>query len=212
MQTNLVDFMHNYNNNKKDTIDGLSLSVWLVSGDIRKLALTYGGEIVIKVSNNVLHQISSRVFGILASEILNYDVKYEDIHFSKNPMQLTEKEKLFETLQELMYVCIAARIFIEPKLYNFQLKLSHFSDREYSFIKRKPALNLGVWMPADYHMPPPGVDMVGRFSTGRFGWFIPKNLIGEDGSSSVIPYTIFKDTNSIQYQRFLYDEHVLRQL
>lgn len=85
-------------------------------------------------------------------------------------------------------------------------------DREYSFMKRKPALNLGIWMPADYHMPPPGVDMVGRFSTGRFGWFIPKSLIGDGGSSSVIPYTVFKDTNSLQYQRFVYDENVLRQL
>lgn len=76
-------------------------------GAIRaKLAATYGGEIIIKVSNNVLHQISSRVFGILAREVLNYDVKYEDIHYSQNVMQLNEKEKLFETLYELMYVCI----------------------------------------------------------------------------------------------------------
>lgn len=68
------------------------------------MATTYGGEIVIKVSNNVLHQLSSRVFGTLAKEILNYDVIYEDTHLTKNFTQLTEREKLFETLEELMYV------------------------------------------------------------------------------------------------------------
>lgn len=66
------------------------------------LASAYGGEIIIQVSNNVLHQINSHIFGTLASEFLNYDVTYEDIHYSKN--SITEKEKLYETLEELMYV------------------------------------------------------------------------------------------------------------
>lgn len=69
------------------------------------MASAYGDEIVIQVSNNVLHQISSRVFGILAREILNYNVVYEDIQFTQDAMQLNEKEKLYETLEQIrMYV------------------------------------------------------------------------------------------------------------
>lgn len=66
------------------------------------MATAYGDEIVIQVSNNVLHQISSRVFGIIAQEILNYNVVYEDIRFSQqDSMQLNEKDKLFETLEQI---------------------------------------------------------------------------------------------------------------
>lgn len=73
------------------------------TGDTRaKLATAYGDEIVIQVSNNVLHQISSRVFGILAQEILNYNVVYEDIQFSQeDSMRLNEKDKLYETLEQI---------------------------------------------------------------------------------------------------------------
>lgn len=65
-------------------------------------------------------------------------------------------------------------------------------------------------MPADYHIPPPGVEMVGRFSTGRYGWFIPKKLLKND--NSFVPYTIFKDNNSEEFQRFMFDDKTLKQL
>lgn len=64
--------------------------------------IAYGNEIIIQVSNNVLHQLSSRVFGTLVREILNYNVIYENVHFSKHPMELTEKEKLFDTLEQIV--------------------------------------------------------------------------------------------------------------
>lgn len=46
--------------------------------------------------------MSSRVFGTLVREILNYKVTYENIHYSKDPMDLTEKEKLYETLEQIV--------------------------------------------------------------------------------------------------------------
>lgn len=70
-------------------------------------------------------------------------------------------------------------------------------------------------MPADYHMPPPGVEMVGRFSTGRFGWFVPKKLINnmpEDGTSPIIPYTLFKNNKDTEFNRFIYNESFLKEL
>lgn len=99
------------------------------TGDTRaKLASAYGDEIVIQVSDNVLHQISSRVFGILAREILNYNVIYEDIQFSQDPLQLNEKEKLFETLEQIkMYVEIL--MFLEIPTWNIPFYLpflNHF--------------------------------------------------------------------------------------
>lgn len=46
--------------------------------------------------------MSSRVFGTLVREILNYKVIYTNIEFSKDPMDLTEKEKLFDTLEQIV--------------------------------------------------------------------------------------------------------------
>lgn len=80
------------------------------------------------------------------------------------------------------------------------------------FSPEKPILNLGVWMPADYHMPPPGIEMVGRLSMGRFGWFTPKKLIEADESLSIIPYALFKDNTAKQFNRFLFDENILTEL
>lgn len=57
-------------------------------------------------------------------------------------------------------------------------------------------------MPADYHGPPPNIEMVGRFSTGRYGWFIPKALKQND---KLIPYTIFKNTSSEDFDQFVLD-------
>lgn len=75
----------------------------LFIGDTRlKLASAYGNEIIIQVSENVLHQITSRVFGTLAKEILNQNVTYENIQFSKDSMELTEKEKLYDTLEQIV--------------------------------------------------------------------------------------------------------------
>lgn len=73
-------------------------------------------------------------------------------------------------------------------------------------------LNVGVWMPADYHIPPPGIEMIGRFSMGRFGWFTPKKLIERDDSLSMIPYTLFKDNTSKQFNRFLFNDDILHKL
>lgn len=67
-------------------------------------------------------------------------------------------------------------------------------------------------MPADYHMPPPGVEMVGRLSTGRFGWFIPKVLIQNGSFPTFIPYTTFNNNNAEEFDRFIFDESILNQL
>lgn len=75
--------------------------VCLVGGVRSKFA--YDNEIVIQVSNNVLHQLSSRVFGTLVEEILDYNVKYENVtnKFPRNPMALSEKDKLYYTLKQI---------------------------------------------------------------------------------------------------------------
>lgn len=68
-------------------------------------------------------------------------------------------------------------------------------------------------MPANYHMPPPNITMIGRFSLGRFGWFMPKDLIKSDQlHPPPIPYTIFKKNSGEQFDRFLFDTSVLKQL
>lgn len=66
-------------------------------------------------------------------------------------------------------------------------------------------------MPADYHMLPPNIDMIGRFSTGRFGWFIPKALIRSDKFSSLIPYTLFKNTSADGFDQFVLDTKLLKE-
>ncbi|XP_031629591.1 receptor-type guanylate cyclase gcy-18-like isoform X3 [Contarinia nasturtii] len=151
------------------------------SQDTRVNLATYDEEIVIQVSNNVLHQISSHVFGILAKEILNRKIVYEDIQFPQD--LINEREKLSEILDKIQS-------------------------------SSKPLLNLGVWMPPDYQIAPPDVnkeEMVGRFSTGRFGWFVPRKLFENDGASLTIPYTIFKNNKKNEFNRFIYDESILKQ-
>lgn len=47
--------------------------------------------------------MSSRVFGTLVEEILDYNVKYENVtnKFPVNPMALSEKDKLYYTLKQI---------------------------------------------------------------------------------------------------------------
>lgn len=47
--------------------------------------------------------MSSRVFGTLVEEILDYNVIYENVtsKFPVNPMELSEKNKLFWTLKQI---------------------------------------------------------------------------------------------------------------
>lgn len=68
-------------------------------------------------------------------------------------------------------------------------------------------------MPANYHMPPPNITMIGRFSLGRFGWFMPKELTKTDQiHPPPIPYTIFKTNSGQQFDRFLFNATVLKEL
>lgn len=147
----------------------------------------------------------SRVFGTLVHDILNYDVRYEDIEFPKDAVQLTEKEKLFHTIEQIVeYVkCVLIYLFFGCRSFFFFV---------FVFRSRESILNLGVWMPADYNVLPPSIEMLGLLSTGRFGWFTPKQLIGTDETASIIPYTIFKNCSTKEFNRFLFDENVLKQL
>lgn len=72
---------------------------------------------------------------------------------------------------------------------------------------RIPALSVGVWMPSDYHVLPPGIEMAGRSSQGRFGWFIPRRF--RDGLPKVIPYTLFRDQSTPEFKRFVIDKTAL---
>lgn len=74
----------------------------MLAGGVRS-KFAYDNEIVIQVSNNVLHQIRSRVFGTLVEEILDYNVKYENVisKYPRNPMELSEKDKLYYTLGQI---------------------------------------------------------------------------------------------------------------
>lgn len=137
----------------------------------------FDDEIIIQVSDNVLHQITSRIFGIFLTEIYNYHVCYEEIKYPAG--SLTEKRKLYETLEQIENA-------------------------------PRPVVNLGVWMPADYHMPEPSILMLGRLSTGRFGWFVPKKLVDADDSKPIIPYTIFQNSSSDQFEQFFYDQSILK--
>lgn len=72
-------------------------------------------------------------------------------------------------------------------------------------------MNLNVWMPADYHMLPPNIETAGRFSTGRFGWFVPKALAKNNKMSQVISYTMFKDSSNIGFEQFVLDPKLLNE-
>lgn len=77
----------------------------------------------------------------------------------------------------------------------------------------KPTLNLGVWMPANHHMPLEKIHMIGRFSLGRFGWYTPKQLAKNNQiHAPPIPYTIFKTNTGEQFNRFLFNAAVLKEL
>lgn len=67
-------------------------------------------------------------------------------------------------------------------------------------------------MPANYHSAPPDIENVGRFGTGRYGWFIPKKLLPNDDFSPFIPYIIFKDNTDEKFQRFMFDDSIIAPL
>lgn len=69
----------------------------------------YTDEIVIQVSNNALHQISSRIFGTLIKETWNYNVIYEDITFTADPKQMSEKDKIYDTLEQIVKYVITKK-------------------------------------------------------------------------------------------------------
>lgn len=82
-----------------------------------------------------------------------------------------------------------------------------------SYSAVKPTVNLGVWMPANHHMASSQIHMIGRFSLGRFGWFTPKVLAKNNQiHAPMIPYTIFKTNTGEQFNRFLFDTTVLKEL
>lgn len=74
----------------------------MLAGGVRS-KFAYDNEIVIQVSNNVLHQISSRVFGTLVEEILDYNVRYENVtsKYPASPTELSERDKLYYTLKQI---------------------------------------------------------------------------------------------------------------
>lgn len=74
-----------------------------------------------------------------------------------------------------------------------------------------PTLNLGVWMPADFHTMPPSVEMAGRLSTGYFGWFVPRRLIQPNDMPTLNLYTIFKYPNTSTFKQFVFDESILNE-
>lgn len=64
-------------------------------------------------------------------------------------------------------------------------------------------MSLGVWTPPGSHNPPPEIKQIGELWMGRFGFFIPKQSIGED--MSTISYKFLQDNRSRLFQRFLFD-------
>lgn len=55
--------------------------------------------------------------------------------------------------------------------------------------------------------------MIGRFSFGRFGWFTPKLLAkNKQIHAPPMPYTIFKKNTGQEFNRFLFDTTVLKEL
>lgn len=59
-------------------------------------------NISIVVSNDTLNQIVSRIHGIFASEVLGYDVIYEPVDVKEDPANITEDERIAETLFQLV--------------------------------------------------------------------------------------------------------------
>lgn len=65
----------------------------------QRFASPYQDPVVIQVGNNVLNQISSRVFAIYLNEYLGYnDVVIQEIEFKAD---MKEEEKLYDTFEEL---------------------------------------------------------------------------------------------------------------
>lgn len=86
-----------------------------------KSGSSYTDEVVIQVSNNVLHQISSRIFGTLIKETWNYNVIYEDITFTADPKQMTEKDKIYDTLEQILKYVKRNVIIIRQLLFDNEL-------------------------------------------------------------------------------------------
>lgn len=77
---------------------------------------------------------------------------------------------------------------------------------------KKPALNLAVWMPPDYHQTPPEVQMAGPFANGRFGWFFPKKFVKAGDLPSLYPYTIFTEPNTKYIRQFVLETETLNDI
>lgn len=82
----------------------------------------------------------------------------------------------------------------------------------FKFRPKKPALNLAVWMPPDYHRTPPEVQMAGPFTNGRFGWFFPKKFVKDGDLPSMYPYTIFSKPNTNEIRQFILEPEILNNL
>ncbi|XP_058125337.1 uncharacterized protein LOC131266738 [Anopheles coustani] len=137
-------------------------------------------SISIQVTRRYTHQIVSRIYAIYLREVLGYRsvklVEYRDEHM---PMVEAERIRMFLSLERL---------------------------ESPDFIWPDPTIDLEVWLLSDYHIIPPRVQEAGAIANpGRFGLFIPKDLIKkEDGYPKVLPYTYFQeDVNDRRYYDFI---------
>lgn len=99
-------------------------------------------------------------------------------------------------------------VFLEPTVYT-ERKSERSKLLNLLLDVSGPTLNLGVWMPADFHTMPPFVEMAGRLSTGFFGWFVPKLLIRPNDLPSLNFYTIFKHPDTSTFKQFVFDDSIL---
>lgn len=68
-------------------------------------------------------------------------------------------------------------------------------------------ISIGTWMYIEHPDLPFDVHTIGRLSKGRFGWFVPRDLINDNEE---ILFSDFQTPNSSRYERFLFDEKIIK--
>lgn len=117
--------------------------------------------------------------GIFASEILGYDVVYEPIDLNQELDLITEDSRITDTLQQLVR-------------------------------GRRNKISLGVWLTPGYDGgTAQSLEMIGRFSTGHYGWFVPKRLLTKLHLPPLLSFNLFTSSSNAYFDQFIFDTDIL---
>lgn len=72
-------------------------------------------------------------------------------------------------------------------------------------------MSLGVWLTPGYcNGTQKSLEMIGRLSTGRYGWFVPKRLLSKFHSPQPLSYAFFTSAEHAGFEHFAFDDAILR--